>query len=160
MYCEDVDLSLKLRLRGGRLGVVPGARVDHGYVFAKGGAKWRWLERNRWATVIRTYPLGVLLAVLPALLAAELAVWGVAVRDGWAGSKARATLDLLRVLPRLLRERREIQAARTVSAAQFATALTPELSSPYFGSVGTHPVIGRVLRLYWRVAVALLRDDP
>ena len=29
------------------------------------------LERNRWATVIRTYPLPLLLLVAPALLAAE-----------------------------------------------------------------------------------------
>ena len=61
MYCEDVDLSLKLRLAGATLAVVPDARVAHDYAFAKGGRKWRLLERNRWATMIRTYPGRLLL---------------------------------------------------------------------------------------------------
>ena len=56
MYHEDVDLSLRLRLAGGRLGVEPAAVVDHDYEFAKGPAKWRLLERNRWATIVRCYP--------------------------------------------------------------------------------------------------------
>ena len=41
-----------------RSGVEPAARVDHDYEFDKGPAKWRYLERNRWATLIRTYPGG------------------------------------------------------------------------------------------------------
>src|SRR5262249_37603604 len=52
LYHEDVDLSLRLRLAGGRLGVEPAARADHDYEFAKGPEKWRWLERNRWATIL------------------------------------------------------------------------------------------------------------
>ena len=67
LYHEDVDLSLRARLAGGALGVAVDARVDHEYEFDKGPAKWRYLERNRWATLIRTYP-GALLALLaPAL---------------------------------------------------------------------------------------------
>ena len=38
LYHEDVDLSLRLRLAGGRLGVEPAARVDHDYEFDKGAA--------------------------------------------------------------------------------------------------------------------------
>ena len=63
LYHEDVDLSLRARLAGGALGVAVDARVDHEYEFDKGPAKWRYLERNRWATLIRTYP-GALLALL------------------------------------------------------------------------------------------------
>jgi GT2 family glycosyltransferase len=82
MYHEDVDLALRLRLAGGRLGVEPAAAVDHAYEFAKGPAKWRYLERNRWATIVRCYP-GALLALLaPALLATEVALVVVAVAGG------------------------------------------------------------------------------
>src|SRR3954469_9871106 len=78
-YHEDVDLSLRIRLAGGRVGAEPAAVVDHSYEFAKGTAKWRRLEANRWATVLRTYPAPLLAAVLPALLATELAVFAAAV---------------------------------------------------------------------------------
>ena len=48
MYGEDVDLSLRLRLAGWRVGLAPAARVVHDYAFAKGDYKWFHLERNRW----------------------------------------------------------------------------------------------------------------
>jgi GT2 family glycosyltransferase len=157
MYCEDVDLSLKLRLRGEALAVVPAARVRHEYEFGKGLRKWRLLERNRWATMIRTYPGSLLLAIGPALAVTELAVWAVAIRGGWGQMKLLATLDVLCALPRLVRERRALQSGRQVTAASFAAAFTPELSSPYFGAVGRRPAVRRALELYWRVVLALLR---
>jgi GT2 family glycosyltransferase len=157
MYCEDVDLSLKLRLSGARLGVEPAARVEHAYEFAKGPHKWRMLERNRWATLLRTFPTPLLAAVAPALLAAEVAVWAIAVRSGWGRMKALATLDLVRWLPRLRRERRAIQDGSRVSSAEFAARLTAELSSPYFGAVGTQPLVRGAMRLYWRAVLAVIR---
>jgi len=157
LYHEDVDLSLRLRLMGERLGLEPGARVDHDYDFAKGEHKWRLLERNRWATVIRTYP-GALLALLaPALAATEVALVPISVAGGWGRQKLLATLDIARALPMLTRERREIQATRLVTAGEFAANLTADLSSPYLGRLGDNALLRRVLRLYLRLVLALLR---
>jgi GT2 family glycosyltransferase len=156
MYQEDVDLSLRLRLAGGRVGVEPAAVVDHDYAFAKGAAKWRMLERNRWATIVRTYPGALLLAVAPALAATELALLVVAAAGGWLPEKLTATGETLRSLPRLLRERRAVQATRTVSAAEFAAALTPRLDSPFLGGAGRSPLLNAALRAYWRVVLAVL----
>ena len=136
MYFEDVDLSLRLRLAGGRLGVEPSAVVDHDYAFAKGPEKWRLLERNRWATIVRCYPGPLLIAIAPALLATELALLVVAAAGGWLPQKLRGTAEALLRLPRLLRERRAIQATRTIPAAEFARWLTPDLDSAYLGRAG------------------------
>lgn len=156
LYHEDVDLSLRLRLRGDALGVEGHARVDHDYEFDKGAAKWRYLERNRWATIIRTYPLPLLALVTPALVATELALIPVSIAGGWFGRKARAWLDVIAWLPRLLRERRGIQRGRAVRSAEFARALTPELNSPYLGRAGRSRLLGGGLGLYWRLVLALL----
>ena len=56
MYGEDLDLSLRLRLAGWGVGIVPPARVAHDYEFAKGDYKWFYLERNRWWTLVGAYP--------------------------------------------------------------------------------------------------------
>ena len=93
MYQEDVDLSLRLRLAGGRLGVEPAAVVDHDYEFAKGPAKWRMLERNRWAMILRCYPTPLLALLTPALLATELALLAVAAMGGWLPQKLAAALE-------------------------------------------------------------------
>jgi N-acetylglucosaminyl-diphospho-decaprenol L-rhamnosyltransferase len=156
LYHEDVDLSLRLRLAGGRLGVEPAARVDHSYEFDKGPAKWRYLERNRWATLIRTYPTSLLVVLAPALAATELALLGIALRGRWLTQKAAACRDTLVALPRLLGERRTVQRRRTVPARQFAAALTPDLDSVYLGGVARSALLRTVLRAYWSAAGRLL----
>ena len=158
MYCEDADLALRLRLAGGRIGIEPAARVDHDYEFAKGAAKWRLLERNRWALVLRTYPAALLALVLPALVATEVALWAVAIAGGWGAQKLLATADVLRSLPRVLRERRAIQARRRVSASEFAAFLTADLSSPYLGPLARSAVVRSALRAYWAAVSFLLRS--
>ncbi|MFL5869734.1 MAG: glycosyltransferase family 2 protein [Solirubrobacterales bacterium] len=156
LYHEDVDLSLRLRLAGGTLGVEPAARVDHDYEFEKGPSKWRYLERNRWATLIRTYPLALLILLWPALIATEIALIAVSARGGWFGQKFLAWIDTWRGLPRSLGERRAIQARRAVTAGEFAAVLTADLGSAYLGGAGRSRVLGALLRGYWAVVRKLL----
>ena len=99
LYHEDTDLGLRLRLAGHRAGIEPRALCDHDYEFAKGAHKWRYLERNRWATLIRTYPARLLLVLAPALLATELALLVVAALGGWLPEKLRAGAETLRASP-------------------------------------------------------------
>jgi N-acetylglucosaminyl-diphospho-decaprenol L-rhamnosyltransferase len=157
MYHEDVDLSLRLRLAGGRVGVEPAAVVDHDYEFAKGAFKWRHLERNRWATIVRTYPGALLVLLAPGLLATELALVPIAIAGGWAPQKLRATADTVRDLPGLLRQRRAIQAQRTITSAEFARWLTPDLDSAYLGRAATIRPLRLALRAYWALVRLALR---
>ena len=149
LYQGDVDLSLRVLLTGAGVGVEPGAVVDHEYEFEKGAAKWRYLERNRWAMLVRTYPGALLALTAVALLFAALA-------GGWGGQKLRAWEETLTSLPRLLRERREIQARREISAGEFAGALTADLSSPYLGRVAALAPRRWALRADWSLVRALL----
>ena len=156
LYHEDVDLSLRLRLAGGRLGIETQARADHDYEFEKGPEKWRRLERNRWATLIRAYPAPLLALLAPALLATELALVPISIAGGWGRQKLASWIDVLRWLPRLRRERREIQATRQIDAKTFARGLTPDLGSSYLGAAGRSRVLRAALRAYWSVVLALL----
>jgi N-acetylglucosaminyl-diphospho-decaprenol L-rhamnosyltransferase len=156
MYHEDVDLSVRLRMAGGTVGIEPTALVAHGYDFSASADKWRWLERNRLAFLVRTYP-GPLLALLaPALLATELALLAVSAAAGWGAQKRQANREFIGWLPRLMRERREIQRRRIVSAGEFASWLTPDLDSDLISPlVRTWPA-RLLLRGYWRLVRALL----
>ncbi len=156
LYHEDVNLSLRLRLAGEAIGIEPSAVVDHDYDFAGGGPKWRWLERNRWSVLIRIYPASLLVLLAPALLATELALIPASIAGGWGRQKLQANLDVLRRLPRLLRERRRIQRRRKVSAAEFAAWLTPDLDSPFIPPIARSTPARLLLRAYWRAVRALL----
>jgi GT2 family glycosyltransferase len=159
LYHEDVDVSLRLRLRGGTLGIEPAAVVDHDYEFGARGQKWRWLERNRLAFLVRAYPGPLLVLLAPALLATELALLAVAASGGWLGQKLTADLEFLRWLPRLLRERRELQRTRTVSAAEFASWLSADLDSPFISPLARSLPVRVALRAYL-AAVRLLLKLP
>lgn len=157
MYHEDVDLSVRLRMVGGTVGIEPTAVVAHDYDFSASADKWRWLERNRLAFIVRTYP-GALLALLaPVLLATELALLPVAVASGWGRQKLRANREFLVWLPRLLHERRALQGQRTISAAEFAAALTPDLDSELISPIVRSWPARLLLRGYWRLVRLLLR---
>ena len=157
LYHEDVDLSIRLRAEGHAVGIEPAAVVAHDYEFGANAEKWFWLERNRLAFLVRTYPGGLLALLAPALLATEVALLAVAAGGGWGRQKLRANLAFLCWLPRLLRERRAIQRERTVSAAEFASWLTPDLDSDLISPLARSWPARRILRGYWRAVRLLLR---
>ncbi len=156
LYHEDVDLSLRIRSAGGSIGIETTALVDHDYEFSASPAKWRWLERNRWGTIIRNYPASLLLLVSPALFATEIALIPVSLKGGWARHKLHSWLDLLRWMPRLLRERRAVTASRTITPAQFASSLTADLDSPFIPAFARGGALRSLLRGYWRLVRTLL----
>jgi GT2 family glycosyltransferase len=158
MYVEDVDLSLRLRLAGWGVGIVPAASVEHDYDFHKGDYKWFHLERNRWWSLLSSYPAPLLALVLPPLLALDLALLAVAARGGWLGAKLRAQAAVVRSLPRVLARRRAVQARRAISPGAFADWLTPALDSPVLAGPAQHPAVRAIVGGYWRLVRALLRS--
>ena len=148
LYHEDVDLSIRLRLAGGSLGIEPAAVVAHDYEFGAREHKWRWLERNRLAFLIRDYPAPLLLLLAPALLATELALLVVSAAGGWGPQKLAANAEALRWLPRLLVERRRIQRTRVVSSAEFAAWLSADLDSPFIPAAARAWPLRLALRAY------------
>jgi hypothetical protein len=156
LYHEDVDLSLRVLLSGGTIGVCEDAVVDHDYDFDKGPAKWRHLERNRWATIVRTYPAPLLILLAPALVAVELAVVVASLRGGWWRQKLLAAADSVERLPTWVRQRRRVQRGRTVSSGRFAASMVATLDSEYIGGPTRSPLVSAPLRAYWGAVRALL----
>jgi N-acetylglucosaminyl-diphospho-decaprenol L-rhamnosyltransferase len=156
MYCEDLDLSLRLWLGGWAVGIAPAAHVEHDYDFEKGGRKWFLLERNRWWTILSDYPGALLLLLVPALLGAELALLAVAARGGWLREKLRAQAAVVRALPAMLARRRTVQSTRVIGAVAFARWLTADLDSPYLGPLAQVPPLAAAQRAYWALVMRLL----
>ena len=157
MYGEDLDLSLRLRLAGWGLGVVPAARVEHDYTFTKGDYKWYFLERNRWWTLLGAYPGRLLALLLPALLAFEVVLWLAAWRGGWLAAKLRSQRDVLRALPEIRARRDAVQATAAIAPQDFAAWLVAHLDSPVLAAATRIPGAEALTALYWRLVLAALR---
>jgi len=126
-YNEDVDLAFRARLLGHRAVQLRDAAVDHmGYASSGRRSEFATYHgvRNRVWVFLRDMP-GWLFPVLALVhLAANMALWGAAARQGQFGLYGRALRDALADWPRIMRERRELQARRTVTPSQFARMMS------------------------------------
>lgn len=156
LYHEDIDVSIRIQSAGYRIGLQSDAVVDHDYDFHSNDGKWFWLERNRLAMVIRNYPPPLLALLTPALIATELVLLLVSARQGWLAAKLRSYRDLIRWLPRLRSERRQIQAARAISPREFTDLLTPDLDSPLIPAFARKELVRTLLRTYWKFVLRSL----
>ena len=154
-YVEDTDLSLRVWQRGWSVTYVPDAIVLHDYEFGRNPGKFYLLERNRLFMVTTVFPARLLALVAPALLAFEVAVLAVSLRDGWAREKVRGWWWLVRHPRAVRRRRREITSARVLSDQEFAALLTSTFD-PGVEGIGVPRFLQRLLDGYWRVVRRLL----
>ena len=139
--------------------LAPGSRVRHAYAFHKGAAKYHFLERNRWLVLLWCYRGRTLALLLPALLACEVGLWGLAVRQGWWREKARACAYLLdpRRWPHLLATRRQVQSLRRVSDRGITDAFTGDIHFLSVSGWALVRIANPLLAVYWRAVRRVIR---
>lgn len=120
MVYEDVDLSYRARLRGGRVWYAADARVRHGGSASMGRVSALAVEcgqRNlEWVWAINT-PTALLWRSAPAHLLYNLAGALVYLRQGRGGAWWRGKWAALRSWRRVLTRRTAVQRTRTVTAS-------------------------------------------
>ncbi|MFM8731504.1 MAG: glycosyltransferase family 2 protein, partial [Phycisphaerales bacterium] len=119
-YCEDVDLSFRMRLRGLDVAIACNAVVTHRGSVSSGGSRSDFAlyhgHRNMVWVFVKNVPGWLFWVLLPAHLMVNLATLvGFAVQ-GRGGVILRAKRDAIRGLPRMWAKRRQIQRERTVSS--------------------------------------------
>lgn len=157
LYCEDLELSLRVWQHGLRVRYVPEARVWHHYAFSRNERKWYFLERNRLMVLLTVYERRTLAVLAPVLVLSELGLLLAALADRRLRAKLQGYWWLLRHAPDLRRRRVLVQSQRLVGDAALLPVLTDRIDSPALRGAATtlaNPVLGG----YWRwVARPLLR---
>lgn len=159
LYHEDLELSLRLRRAGWTLWLCANARAVHHYAFRRNPGKWYFLERNRTWVLLAHYRARTLALLALPFIAAEGAVWALALQQGWGHEKARACgywLD--RGHWRVLRERRrELAGLRRVDDAELLAPAATRLISAETRSAFADRVVNPGSALLWRLLQPLLR---
>jgi GT2 family glycosyltransferase len=115
---EDVDLSYRLQLGGSRCRFVPEAVVHHAGSATLGrlsDASVFWGQRNMEWMYFKNTPWPLLLCTLPGHILYNLAAAAHFARMGMFRTFARAKWAAMRELPRVWRQRRQIQRGRRIS---------------------------------------------
>ena len=122
-FMEDLDLSLRARLRGYRGLYVPSAVVYHqgSATFEARGKKeiFRLITRNQIWVVAKNYPASVLLRALPRIIVFQTLWMSLMLSRGLLKACLRGFWEAFRGLPRMLRKRRQIQRSRSITPREF-----------------------------------------
>jgi GT2 family glycosyltransferase len=150
LYCEDLDLSLRVWQQGLRVRYLPTAKVWHHYEFSRNERKWYFLERNRLLTLVTVLAGRTLALLAPALLVFEL----VSITRAAAARQLRGKFEgyvwLIRHHRHVRDRRAAVQRLRKVPDAVLVPVLSGTIDTPLF----TGPVLAvgnAVLGGYWRL---------
>lgn len=124
LYQEDVQLGWRAQMSGRRVVYCPAADIYHDYDFDRHPKKRYFMERNRIAFIGTCFSARTLLLLSPLLMATELAMLVLALRQGWFRDKLAGWVWLVRNGRALLRRRRETQRGRRVPDRELARLLT------------------------------------
>jgi len=133
-HLEDVDLGLRLRLRGQRCWLVPQAVVEHvqGASYGLESARTVYqVQRNVTWLFLADMPGWLVWKYLPLHLLTTLVLLLNYTRRGRGRAAWRARWDALRGLPAALRKRRRVQAARGIPPGELEHLRDRDLFSPF-----------------------------
>lgn len=161
---EDFDLSLRLRLMGYRIVHIPEAVVYHregtaGISFRSGPYTSRrafFHSRNRWVCLLKTYSLKSLLLTLPAHLLYELMWMAFLVPKGLLFEYFKGKGSLLRLLPVILKKRREFQARRKLPDREVLGYYGLTVSPWIKGRGAGIRLMDGFFSLYWKLIARLI----
>lgn len=136
-YFEDVDLSFRLRLAGGRCLYVPQAVVHHVGSASTGKASdfaFYHGHRNLVWTFFKDMPVLLLWYYLPVHLLMNIYLSCSFLIKAKRSVVLKSKLDAFRSLSTVLRKRKHVQKMRTVSTRAIYNIINKELLAPYRAS--------------------------
>jgi GT2 family glycosyltransferase len=151
LYQEDVQLGWRAQMSGRRVVVSSHADVWHDYDFERNDKKRYFMERNRLAFLGTCFSARTLLLLAPLLLATELVMLLLALRQGWLRDKLAGWMWLMRNGRKLARRRRETQRGRRVHDRDLASLLTAVVDPGMLKVPMFVRALNPLLLVYWTV---------
>lgn len=136
-YFEDVDLSFRLRLAGGRCMYVPQAVVYHVGSASTGKASdfaFYHGHRNLVWTFFKDMPTALFWYYLPLHMLMNIYLSASFLLKGKRIIVLKSKVDAFRSLPSVIRKRRQVQQLRAVSSGEIHRAMIKELFAPHWSS--------------------------
>jgi GT2 family glycosyltransferase len=136
-YFEDIDLSFRLRLAGGRCLYVPDAVVHHVGSASTGKLSdfvVYYGHRNLVWTFFKDMPGLLFWVYLPVHLLMNLFFIFSFIFKGKGVAILRSKWDAFRILPRILKKRKQIQATRKISYKEILMLMRKKILDPYWAS--------------------------
>ena len=155
-YHEDTELSVRCWQRGWQIWYVPEAVSVHHYEFSRNPRKLSLVERNRLFNLTVLWEARTLLLLLPPLVAFELAMLALAIRQRWLRGKVEGYRWLWQHRDHLRARRSQVQRERVVPDRVVARMLTPAITAANVELPAGIRAVNAVLTVYWWLARRLI----
>ena len=149
LYQEDVQLGWRTQMSGRRVVVSADAEVYHEYDFERHRKKRYFMERNRLAFLGTCFSARMLLLLAPLLLATELAMVVLALRQGWFRDKLAGWTWLVKNRNPLWQRRRETQRLRRVRDHDLVGLLTAVVDPAMLPVPAFVRMLNPLVMAYW-----------
>ena len=151
LYQEDIQLGWRAQMSGRRVVYCATADIYHDYDFERHDKKRYFMERNRIVFLGTCFSARTLLLLSPLLVATELAMLLLALRQGWFRDKLAGWVWLVRNGRRLFRRRRETQRRRLVRDRDLVGLLTSVVDPGMLRVPGVVRMLNPVVAGYWKL---------
>jgi GT2 family glycosyltransferase len=149
LYQEDIQLGWRAQMSGRRVVCTATADVYHDYDFEKHAKKRYFMERNRIVFLGTCFSARTLLLLAPLLLATELVMLLLALRQGWLRDKLAGWVWLVRNGRRLFRLRRQTQRQRRVRDRDLVGLLTAVVDPGMLSVPAVVRMLNPLVAGYW-----------
>jgi GT2 family glycosyltransferase len=149
LYQEDIQLGWRAQMSGRRVVCCAAADVYHDYDFERHSKKRYFMERNRIAFLGTCFSARTLVLLAPLLIATELVMLLLALRQGWLRDKLAGWVWLMRNGRRLFRRRRETQKLRCVRDRDLIGLLTAVVDPGMLSVPALVRVLNPLVVGYW-----------
>jgi GT2 family glycosyltransferase len=149
LYQEDIQLGWRVQMSGRRVVCCATADIYHDYDFEKHGKKRYFMERNRIVFLGTCFSARTLLVLAPLLIATELVMLLLSLRQGWFRDKLAGWVWLVRNGRTLFRRRRETQRQRLVRDRDLIGLLTSVVDPGMLRVPAVVRILNPLVAGYW-----------
>jgi GT2 family glycosyltransferase len=152
MYHEDLELGWRARMDGLKIVLNPDAHIFHEYDYDRNELKNYFMERNRLIFVASAYSGRLVTVLFPLLVATELAMLALALKEGWLRQKLAGWLWCVRNVEWLRDHRRSIQRQRRLSDRELSGELTARIDPAIRSVPRLVKAVNPLVSIYWALA--------
>jgi GT2 family glycosyltransferase len=150
MYYEDADFSLRARIYGINIQIIPSAKIWHKYNFSRNKNKFYYTERNRLLFLFRNFSNKYFLLILPIFVINEILILIYSMITGWFYEKIKSYFSVVALLSAENKMRNKNYKKIIKQENNLKKYITSEISfseikSPLFTPYNV------ILKIYWRI---------
>lgn len=158
MYHDDIEFSLKAKLKNYKIILAPKSVIYHKYEFARSVKMLYFMERNRHLLIFHFFPIRLLLFVLPALIIMNFGMLFYSFIGRWFTTWLKVNLYFLhpKHIWQIFVFRRKIKRLGSISSYDFANTLIARLEFLEIDNLLLRRIGNPLLVLYWRLVKKLI----